>query len=338
MILFYALIFILVSILVFIKLSKKYKILLNYTGDSHQKFTSFEKTPLIGGCIFLLFIFLFTDFTYLMKLYLMVIFTIGILSDLKLLKSPNKRLILQFLIIIIFLYLLDIKLIFTKFLILDYLLQNIFFSFFFTAFCLLIVINGTNFIDGNNLVVLGYYLILLLIILFFNKHDFQTISKLNIFLLIELISILLIFNFLNKIYLGDNGALLIGSFFGIILVKFYLENTLKISSFFIVLILWYPAFENLFSIIRKFYFSKSPTEPDNNHLHQLLYFFLLKKFKFSKIFINNSVGLLITLYNSIIVCLAVNYANHTQLMVSLIFFNIVVYITTYMFLINYKKK
>ena len=74
MILFYALIFILVSILVFIKLSKKYKILLNYTGDSHQKFTSFEKTPLIGGCIFLLFIFLFTDFTYFTVCLLFLLF------------------------------------------------------------------------------------------------------------------------------------------------------------------------------------------------------------------------------------------------------------------------
>lgn len=337
MILFYALIFILLSTFIFIKLSQKYKILLNYNGDIHQKYTSFEKTPLIGGCIFLLSIFLFTDLTYLAKLYLISIFIIGILSDLKLLKSPSKRLIFQFLIIIIFLYILDLKLIFTKFQILDFFLQNIFFSFFFTAFCLLIVINGTNFIDGNNLVVLGYYLMVTLIILFFNKHELNTISELNIFLLIEVISILLVFNFLNKIYLGDNGALLIGSFFGIILIEFYLENILKISSFFIVLILWYPAFENLFSIIRKFYFSKSPMEPDDNHLHQLLYFFLLKKFKFNKIFINNSVGLLITLYNSIIVFSGASYANHTQLMISLIFFNMTVYFTTYMFLKNFKK-
>ena len=44
MILFYALIFILLSAFIFIKLSQKYKILLNYNGDIHQKYTSFEKT------------------------------------------------------------------------------------------------------------------------------------------------------------------------------------------------------------------------------------------------------------------------------------------------------
>ena len=54
-------------------------------------------------------------------------------------------------------------------------------------------------------------------------------------------------------YLGDGGSFLFGSIFSLILIEFYLNNPGTISSFFIVLLLWYPAFENLFSIIRKFY-------------------------------------------------------------------------------------
>ena len=45
---------------------------------------------------------------------------------------------------------------------------------------------------------------------------------------------------------------------------------------FLLYSLWYPCFENLFSIIRKFNFKKSPISPDNKHLHQLLFIFLKK--------------------------------------------------------------
>ena len=71
---------------------------------------------------------------------------------------------------------------------------------------------------------------------------------------IYILFILYILNFLNKIYLGDNGAYLIGLIFSICLIDFYNDNHTSISPFFIVLLLWYPAFENLFSILRKINF------------------------------------------------------------------------------------
>ena len=37
-----------------------------------------------------------------------------------------------------------------------------------------------------------------------------------------------------------------------------------------------PAFENLFSILRKIRFLKSPINPDTNHLHQLIFLHLKK--------------------------------------------------------------
>ena len=50
----------------------------------------------------------------------------------------------------------------------------------------------------------------------------------------------------------------------------------------IVLFLWYPCYENLFSIVRKFKFNRSPMDPDKNHVHLLshlnhllIYYFLL---------------------------------------------------------------
>jgi UDP-N-acetylmuramyl pentapeptide phosphotransferase/UDP-N-acetylglucosamine-1-phosphate transferase len=330
-------IFLLILTFFLIKFCNKHHILENYSGDKHQKFTSSQNIPLIGGSIFLLYFFFFINLDLVIKFFLASIFIVGILSDLKILVSPTKRLLLQFIIIIFFLYVLDVHLVSTKLLFLDIILKNIVLSFFFTAFCLLILINGTNFIDGTNGNVLIFYLIISIIIFILKTNEFQTISNENIFLIIELIFILLIFNYSNKLYLGDGGSFLFGSLFGIILVQLYLENIVNISSLFIVLILWYPAFENLFSILRKFYFLKSPTQADSNHLHQLLYFFLIKKISLNKILVNNSVSLIINFYNFITIFIASTKPHHTQILVFLILFNIIFYVIIYLSLLKFKK-
>ena len=79
--------------------------------------------------------------------------------------------------------------------------------------------------------------------------------------------------------MGDSGSYALGLMCGYFLIKIY-ELNQEISPYFIILLLWYPCFENLFSIIRKFSFRKSPINADNNHLHQLVYFYLKKKRKF----------------------------------------------------------
>ena len=62
------------------------------------------------------------------------------------------------------------------------------FAIFFTLFCLIVLINGTNFIDGLNGLVLSYYLIVILtIILIFNNLSLET----GQFLIFNLIPILL---------------------------------------------------------------------------------------------------------------------------------------------------
>ena len=63
--------------------------------------------------------------------------------------------------------------------------------------------------------------------------------------------ILAIFNYKNYLFLGDNGSYLLGFFYSIVLIDFYNFNQ-SISPFFIILLLWYPSFEILFSILRKF--------------------------------------------------------------------------------------
>ena len=87
---------------------------------------------------------------------------------------------------------------------------------------------------------------------------------------------ILVFNYLNFFYLVMEDSVL-SLFLGYILVVIYSKNP-SISPYYIISLLWYPCFENLFSLIRKLIAKKSPTNPDNLHLHQLLYkYFLVKK-------------------------------------------------------------
>ena len=135
-------------------------------------------------------------------------------------------------------------------------------SLFFTLFCLMILINGTNFIDGLNGLVLTYYLMIIFIIFNLKLFEYSFLNNSGVILIMMILIYLILFNIFNQLYLGDSGSYLIGFFFGYFLLQIY-ENNQLISPYFIALLLWYPAFEILFSIIRKIKFKKSPFKPDN---------------------------------------------------------------------------
>ena len=113
-----------------------------------------------------------------------------------------------------------------------------------------VLINGSNFIDGNNGISLGYFLIIFVLILNLIDRKLIIYEEFYLFSLIVLLIILLIFNLFNKLYLGDSGVYLLSFFSGYVLIEIFSQNQ-NISPFFIVNIFWYPAFEILFSLIEK---------------------------------------------------------------------------------------
>jgi len=320
------------------KFLKKNKIFYNYSGDSHQKFVGEKFVPLTGGFYLIIFFSIIMMLNYLVLYFFLIsIFFIGILSDIKFISSPIKRLILQTLLTIFFIYMLELYVTSTKVILIDEMLANFYFSIFFTSFCLIILMNGSNFIDGLNGLVLGYYLIILLTL--YNLDMFSNFHLSNEFFsyLIYLIIILLIFNFFNIFYLGDSGTYLLSCFVGCVLIAIYNQNQI-FSPFFVVLLLWYPCFENLFSIIRKFKIKKSPIDADSKHLHQLIFYFLKKKFKRNNLITNNCSSIIINLYNLIIFFTAKSYIHNTQFLIFLLLLNITVYTFFYVKLFNSKYK
>ncbi len=293
-----------------------------------------EKVSYAGGLIVLSGCVLFwNEGSILFKTFLILIFILGLLSDRGLLESPIKRFFLQSIVIFIFLYIFDIRISPYRLLFLDFLLEEKIMNLIFTTFCILIVVNGSNFMDGLNTLTIGYFLLILfsLLYIFFNNEIIFPNYDLITITIISAIVVFL-YNIIGKIYLGDNGAYLIAFIVSFVLIEFSFKNYV-VSPFYIANLLWYPAFENFFSIIRKVIQKKSPMSPDNLHLHQLLFSYFKKKRNLSKNFVNTFTGLVINFFNLIIFVFATIYYYNTKIQILTILVSIFIYCLFY-FILN----
>ena len=200
---------------------------------------------------------------------------LGLSSDIGYFSSAKLRLLIQSIIILYFLISTETILTSVRIEKFDLLLDNYWFSLFFTLMCFMILTNGTNFIDGLNGLVLTYSLLIILIIVYLRLFEFSFLSHKDMITIIIVFSYLVLFNYFNKLYVGDSGSYLIGFLLGYVLLQIY-ESNPYFSPYFIALLLWYPVFEILFSIIRKIRINISPFKPDNRHLHHLLFLYLEK--------------------------------------------------------------
>ena len=316
----------------------KYNFLLDKKVLPHKSFLSNDKIPLSGGFLIAATIIFFYSKDYL--IFFLLIFILGIFSDLLVIHNPLKKIIIQFVIIFLFIIFTDLRISSTKIVFIDLLIKNNFFSLIFVTFCLLILINGSNFLDGLNTLVVGYYMLVILAI-FYLGINYKINYNYYLFICLFLsLFVIFVFNFLSKIYLGDAGVFLLSFIIGYELIQisnFNLEpNTQYISPIFIVLLLWYPAFENLFSIIRKSFARINPTEPDNRHLHHLLFLFIKSKI-INNQHTNSLSANLITFYNLIIFLLGINYFFNTKILSYILIINILIYSICYYLLLKTKN-
>ena len=317
-------------------LTKK-NLLPNYSGDKHQKFFNKNKIQLSGGIFLIPILFIITfDHSIIFATSIFAIFLLGLFSDIGFFSSAKLRFLTQSVIIFLFLFYSNSTLSSVRINIIDLMLENYLLSLFFTLFCLMILINGTNFIDGLNGLVLTYYLMIAFFILNLELFEYSFLNNLDFILIIMVFIYLIIFNILNKLYIGDSGSYLIGLFFGYLLLQIY-ENNQLLSPYFVALLLWYPAFEILFSIIRKIKLKKSTLKADNKHFHHLLFLHIYRKFRLNKNLSNNLSTLVIIFYNAFIFYIAAQYMQHTALQVSLLTFNASIYLILYLKFYQFRK-
>ena len=276
-------IFTLITFFIFLMVSKySYKIrkgvLLDKDFSKPQAFHQFaiSRSGGIAGIIslnifFLIYFLLYKNilFEYIVLCNLM--FFIGFLDDFKIKISPFKRLLLMIIFLFFSIDALSLEILNIDILFLIDLLQIKFFSVIFVLLCFLFVINGANLIDGFNGLLTINLIIINLILLYINISNGN--NEFSIFLSAQIIILLsfLLFNFPNaKIFLGDSGSYVMGT---LVSLNSIITNNLNptYSSFFFCTILFYLFFEVLFSFLRKVIQNKSPVQPDNKHLHMLIY-------------------------------------------------------------------
>lgn len=309
-------------------LFKKFNFCLdNLKYSKHKTLSVNEKIPLTLGFILVIFSCNFFSEDFNIIVFFLSIFFLGLFSDLNLLNNAYKKFLFQFIFILLFVISVDLTISTTRITLLDNLLNYSTFSYFFTTFCLMILINGKNFIDGmNGLVIVNSLLIFFILILTADNYNLEVDKKLYLNF-IYILSTMLIFNFLGKSFLGDNGSFLIGAIIGYLIIIFY-HNNPTISPFFILVLLWYPAFEILFSIIRKLIQKKSPFKPDSFHLHQLI-FLTFNKNKKKKIYFNNLTTITINFFNFFFYFLGFLSIYSTKMLILLIFLYSIFYLFIY---------
>ena len=300
--------------------------------DIHKNFVNSEIVPLSGGVILLLNCFIlnfFDNFYYL--ICFAFLFLVGLLSDTANLESPAKRLFMQIMLILLFLFHQEILIDSVRVNFIDQMLKNKFFSLIFTSFCLLILINGSNFIDGMNFQSSGYYLALLASLIFFNSEIINQVypkifSSLFLFLII-----FIFFNIQNKSFLGDSGIYLLSFIIGLLLIE--MQKITNVSPYYIVVLLWYPAFENFFSICRRVFVKKrKPEEADIQHLHHYLIKYLKLKLDLDNKKISLLASVFINLFNFIFFSFSVSFIYSTKILLFLIFLLCITYLFIYNFL------
>jgi|TARA_B110000114_G_scaffold184968_1_gene230282 UDP-N-acetylmuramyl pentapeptide phosphotransferase/UDP-N-acetylglucosamine-1-phosphate transferase len=336
---FFYLIFLTIFILSVNRYLLKKKILVSETGDLHQTVASKSTVPLTGGLfIFLGYFYFLNDKVFSFIFFSFIIFILGIFSDLKLIKSAKKKFLLQIFLILSYVVFNDVQINNTRIIFLDNILQNDYINYLFVAFCTLIIINGSNFIDGMNTLCIGYYLLISSIVLYLQVNEIIVINDMSVIYILILISSVFLLNLTNQVYLGDSGSYLLGFNFSIFLISIYNWNQ-HISPFFIVLLLWYPSYENLFSIVRKNILNKSPMYPDAKHIHQLIFFYIKKRYKLDVFYSNTLTAQIINFYNLVIFSLGLNFITNSTIQILLIFFNVVTYSLIYfkLFKARYEK-
>ena len=324
-------IFFLFFFFIFSKLCINYNFFLNNILISkHKSFVKKSHKVLIIGGVFLLIgniIFQKEFFSDFKNLFYVLLFCIGFFADIYKKFYPLIRISLQILIIFFFVKIFNTVIKDVRIDFVNTILSNEFISIIFTVFCIAILINGSNFIDGVNLSVISYYLLVFATILLLSKNNNLVVDKYFLKIQIFLLLLLLVLNFINYLYLGDGGVYFISFISSFIIINF-INNNYSISPYFAVLLLWYPCFENLFSIIRRQFSNKTTYQADNYHLHHLIYLFFSKK-KLS--YPSNYTGISIFLFNLIIFFLGYKFYDKTIYLLFLIFFSILIYSYSYFY-------
>ena len=83
-------------------------------------------------------------------------------------------------------------------------------------------------------------------------------------------------------------------------------------------------------------FNRSMMHPDTSHLHQLIFFFIKKKFKLDTIYSNILAANVINFYNLLVFSFGFFFIHHSKIQIMLILLNLVIYTVIYLKAFTFK--
>ena len=285
---------------------------------------------------FVLYYFLFQQILIEYLFLSITLFLLGFSEDIKFKISPNYRLVLMIVILLLFIIFFSINIRSVDLIFLNTWMTNSIFATFFILLCFLFIINGANLIDGFNGLLAIHLLTINIVLLFLNLNNSN--GHLIIIITAQIVVLLsfLLFNFPKaKMFLGDGGSYLFG---GLVALNIIQTNNLnlQISSFFFCILLFYLFFEVFFSFFRKLYLRRSPLKPDRDHMHMLLYNYLEKSQKFKDCNYLNSLTINLVYLGLILPSI---FFNDNGLICKYWFFSLIaLYIVFYYLLYSFVKK
>ncbi len=136
------------------------------------------------------------------------------------------------------------------------------FSIYFTVLCILLFLNAFNMFDGINLQSGIYFIFILSVIIFKN---FLIILPI-IFIFCSIVFLYL--NYRQRLFLGNNGSMLIAFIISFLLIKAHNESYLFADEIFLIMLV--PGIDMLRLFTSRLLNGKSPFKADNFHLHHII--------------------------------------------------------------------
>lgn len=245
-----------------------------------------KNTPLTGGIsIFIILLIAFLNlkleiFYYNLILCSFLILLIGIFDD-RFTISPNLRLLFQTAICLT----MSVNSINIQSFAITYdaTFLNLFFLFYensnflqiiFTTFCLIIVINSFNFIDGIDGLCSGLAIISLFFIICFSYFEIDTNSFLFLLIFFTCLNLFAFFNIASflkfKSFLGDSGSTMIGFILGCLLIYYSQGKNMYMYPYQVIWIAPLPFFDFARVIISRLYYKTNPFKPKKDHIHHII--------------------------------------------------------------------
>lgn len=245
--------------------------------------------PAIGGTILILILIFFYSIDFFnndksfennayLIIFLLASYTIGLYDDKQ--KINIKLRIVLIILNYFFLLIVEPSLKITKIYIenpnLVIPISNFYLSLFVTIFCVFLLYNSLNFLDGVN----GNLILLTLFWLFIyfiksNQYDYLVLT------LTVSLFICLIYNLQNKIFMGNSGSLLISSIISLLYLSAHNNEYKVFFSEEVVVLFLIPGFDMIRLFFLRIFNKQNPFLGDQNHLHHLL----IRKFKSKNIFL-----------------------------------------------------